>query len=167
MIAFNNINLPNHSKVWVYQSDRKLTFAEQEVILAKGKEFTDAWAAHGNELVAQLVVSLNYFIVLVLDENVEAASGCAIDKSMKLVLEWQKELKINFTNRLIAAVWIENEVKLYSYSEIRNALAIGVLLPSTLVFDNTIQSLNELKTNWLKPLKDTWLKKLLNPENVK
>lgn len=167
MINFNHITLPNHSRVWIYQADRKLSADEQNIVLSNGKVFTSTWAAHGNELIAELNVALDYFIIIGLDEEVEAASGCSIDKSMRFVLDMQKELGINFTNRLISAIYIDQEVRLFSYDEVKNGLQNGIITPHTLVFDHTVQNLNDLKTSWLKPLKDTWLNKLLSPENVK
>ena len=102
MINFDYIKLPDHSRIWIYQADRKLLADEEKIILTKGNEFTSAWAAHGHELMAGLYVMLDHFIVVVLDEQVESASGCSIDKLMRFIVELQKELGINFTNRLIS-----------------------------------------------------------------
>lgn len=166
MIKLDHIQFPDHSRVWIYQSDRKLTPDERSMILTKGEEFTSSWAAHGNELMAELYVELDHFIIIVLDEQVEAASGCSIDKSMKLVLDLQKELGVNFTNRLISALFVKDEVVLYPYNEVKLALETSKITGETQVFDNTITNLSGLKTSWLKPLKDTWLKKLLAQEKV-
>lgn len=166
MIDFSNISLPDHSRVWIYQADRKLTQEEQQNLLIKGGEFTTSWAAHGHELTAEMVVLLDHFIVIVLDELVESASGCSIDKSMKFILDRQKELGVSFTNRLISAAFIDGSVVLYPYNEARLAIANGIISAETSVFDNTITNLSILKTNWLRPLKETWLKKLLEAENV-
>lgn len=166
MIDFGKITLPDHSRVWIYQSDRKLTAEEQNYLLEKGEEFTSTWAAHGHELTAQMTVLLDHFVVIVLDEMVESASGCSIDKSMKFILNCQKELGINFTNRLISAMYINGSVELLQYNETRLGLENGKISAETLVFDNTIQYLSILKVSWLKPLKDTWLKKLLESQNV-
>ena len=162
MIDFNKIQLPDHSRVWVYQADRKLSPEEQHIILSKGKDFIATWAAHGNDLMAELSVFLDHFIIIILDEQVEAASGCSIDKSMKFILDMQKDLGINFTNRMISATWKDNSLQLFTFEEIKNALQKGSILSSTLVFDNTITNLKELKTSWLKQLKETWLRKLLD-----
>jgi hypothetical protein len=140
-----------------------MTSAEQEHILSKGKIFTSTWAAHGNELMAELNILLDHFIIIALDEQVESASGCSIDKSMRFILDLQKELSISFTNRLISAIWHDEQVKLFTYQGLKNSLGNGSITSSSLVFDNTILNLNDLKTSWLKPLKDTWLKKLLEP----
>jgi hypothetical protein len=166
MMDFSKITLPEHSRIWIYQSDRALTEAEQQHILLKGKEFTSGWAAHGHELMAELTVLLDHFIILVLDEQVEAASGCSIDKSMKFILDLQRELGLSLTNRLISAFWIDEKVQLLAYAEVKKYLETGAVSGDHWVFDNTIQSLSSLKISWLKPLKETWLKKLLESQNV-
>jgi hypothetical protein len=166
MIPNNLIQLPDHSRLWIYQSDRKLSADEQSLILSKGKEFTSGWAAHGHDLMAELTIVFDYFIILALDEQVESASGCSIDKSVRWVLDLQKELKVNFTNRLISAFWINNEVELIPYAQLKTKLENKKISPVSLVFDNTIQSVNELKTSWLKPMGQTWLRKLLEAQNV-
>ena len=166
MINLSHIPFPSHSRVWIYQSDRKLLNDEQVWLTEKGSAFVEQWAAHGNQLMAGFFVVMDHFVVIVLDQEVEAASGCSIDKSMKLILDFQKELKVNFTNRLISALYIDNEVVLYSYDEVRKALESGRISGEIQVFDNTVQNLDSMKTSWLKPLKHTWLKKLLATEKA-
>jgi hypothetical protein len=166
MINLSNIQFPEHSRVWIYQADRKLSFDEQVKLMDDGAAFVKQWTAHGAELMAGFFVILDHFVVIVLDEKVESASGCSIDKSMRLILDFQKELNVNFTNRLISALYINNEVVLYPYNEVKNALESGKISGETMVFDNSTQDLETLKTSWLKPLKDTWLKKLLSTEKV-
>lgn len=166
MIDFSGITLPDHARIWIYQADRKLSSDEQRFILEKGKAFTSSWAAHGHDLMAELTIMLDHFIIIALDENVEAASGCSIDKSMKFILDLQKELGISFTNRLISAFYQDGKVMLLPYGEVKTGLENGTITGDQLVFDNTLQYLNVLKINWLKPLRETWLKKLLQSQNV-
>lgn len=158
--------LANHSRVWIYQADRKLTDDEIRFIIQKGNAFTSTWAAHGNALTAELLVIDYYFVVLILDEEQESASGCSIDKSMKFILDLQNELSISFTNRLISAFWVEGKIQLLTLTEVKNALKSGQMNARSLVFDPAVSNLNELKINWLKSLDRTWLKKFLQPENV-
>jgi hypothetical protein len=166
MIYLNHILFPDHSRVWIYQADRKLSIEDQEVLVKNGSDFVSQWQAHGHDLTAGFFVVLDHFVIMVVDEQMETASGCSIDKSMHLILGLQKELGINFTNRMISALYINDQVVLYPYAEVKQALETGKISGETLVFDNTITNLSTLKTSWLKPLKDTWLKKLLTSERV-
>lgn len=56
--------LPNNSRVWVYQCNRKLSDEEVAVILEKTTEFLTQWTAHGANLEAGFEVKYNRFIVI-------------------------------------------------------------------------------------------------------
>lgn len=161
-----DIKLPDHSRIWIYQAERELTANEVDFITQNGQKFTATWAAHGNALLAELLVIDNHFIILALDEEMEMASGCSIDKAMKFILDLQHTLSINLTNRLISAFPIENKIALMDMAAVRAALKTGQLNGDSLVYDPTISTVKELKSSWLKPIYQTWLKKLLLPENV-
>ena len=49
-------NLPEDSKIWIYQSNRKLTDDEVTAITAKCQEFVENWAAHGTSLEASFLL---------------------------------------------------------------------------------------------------------------
>lgn len=165
MMKFN-FQLPDHSRIWIYQADRKLLAEEVDLIQSKGLDFTSHWAAHGNALVAELQVMDNYFVILALDEQMEMASGCSIDKSMRFILDLQNELKVSFTNRLLRAVLCDGEIELFNLAQAKEALKAGKIHPESLVFDNQAKTINELKNSWLKPLRNTWLRKILDVQKV-
>ena len=56
-------NLPEESKIWIYQSNRKLTDDEVTAITTKCKEFVENWAAHGTSLEASFLIKYNRFII--------------------------------------------------------------------------------------------------------
>jgi hypothetical protein len=72
------------SKVWIYQSNRVFTEAENKLILDKATSFISDWTAHGKLLKASINSYYNRFLVLMVDETQANASGCGIDKSAAL-----------------------------------------------------------------------------------
>ena len=52
-------NLPEDSKIWIYQSNRKLTDDEVTEITKKCQEFVENWAAHGTSLEASFLLKYN------------------------------------------------------------------------------------------------------------
>jgi hypothetical protein len=48
LVEFNT--LPDYSKIWIYQSNRRLTTDELELITNRTKIFLEQWAAHGTGL---------------------------------------------------------------------------------------------------------------------
>ena len=75
----------SHSRVWIYQSDRKLTADEVVQIQMNLDNFTRSWTAHNNQLKAKAEIRYNRFLVLIVDESQAGASGCSIDKSVNFM----------------------------------------------------------------------------------
>ena len=57
LVEFNT--LPDYSKVWIYQSNRRFTIDELELVTNKTKLFLEQWAAHGNGLKAGFEIKKN------------------------------------------------------------------------------------------------------------
>ena len=52
-------NLPDNSRVWVYQANRELTQEEIEYISAKALLFIDNWTRHGDDLKGSFTIKYN------------------------------------------------------------------------------------------------------------
>mgnify|MGYP001155618576 FL=1 len=92
--------LPEHSRVWIYLSDRLFTQEESEIILTEVDAFVSSWKAHQKSLNASGTLILNRFLILAVDENTEAASGCSIDSSVNFVKSIGLRFGVDFFNRL-------------------------------------------------------------------
>jgi len=154
-------SLPDRSRIWIYMSDRKLSAGEVTRIREEGQKFVAGWNAHGNALFADIFVLYDHFVVLAADEQVAAASGCSIDKSMHFILNLQKEMGISLTNRLNIALLENNDVKLIPLSELIEKLKQGTIAPEQLFFDGTMGTLKQLRNEWVKPLSISWLNKFV------
>jgi len=153
--------LPDHARVWIFQSDHFFTDEERNTLELNGKKFAEQWRAHGKELTAQFEVVHNLFVVMSIDEHIEGASGCSIDTFMRFVLEAEKQLDLNLTNRLCFAYIRDGSIQIAKSAEIKQLSAEGKLTKNTLVFDNLISNIGQLKNEWLKPSSDLWLSKMI------
>jgi len=88
-------NLPDDSKVWIYQSNRKLTDNEVAEIEADIMVFLENWSAHGTSLEASFAVKYNRFIVLAVNQEVQAATGCSIDASVQFIQKLEKNTMLH------------------------------------------------------------------------
>lgn len=149
-------NLPDHSRLWVYQADRHLT--DDEVALATNELnlFVSQWSAHGSKLNANAEVINNLFIVIGVDEQQAAASGCSIDASMSIILKLESKFNVSFTNRMVMAAELNNTVVLNSIHDLPALIDNKELSLDTLVYDNLVSTVGEWKTNWKKPIRDSW-----------
>lgn len=143
-------------RIWIYQSNLELTAQEIEQSIEKLSGFTEQWKAHGKQLAARAEVRYNRFIILFLDEDVAAATGCSIDKSVRLLKELQSELNIELFDRMLIAYRHGDAIKVASRSVFENLIEKGEVNENTLVFDNTVSNSEELASRWEVPMKESW-----------
>ncbi|GAA4197618.1 hypothetical protein GCM10022289_05100 [Pedobacter jeongneungensis] len=144
------------SRVWIYQSDRKFTSAEENEILNKLASFTNQWKAHGNELLAKAEIRYGFFIILTVDESQAGVTGCSIDSSVRLIKEIEQEYHVDLFNRFNMAYKVNGEVVVNSKEDFETLVNIKQVTPETIVFNNMVQNLSELETKWEVPFQNSW-----------
>lgn len=150
------------ARVWIYQSSRQINSREIERIESEVNKFCKQWKAHGSKLAAAGAVLYDRFIVLVVDEKAEAASGCSIDTSVHMIQDLGKLLQIDFFDRL-QVIYVNDKKQLADFhsSDATGLIGKGKINNETLVFNNMVLNIQELRTNWKKPLKETWLRRYI------
>lgn len=151
--------LEQNSKIWIYQSDRKLTKEEQDFVQKNTETFLVEWTAHGHSLQAGMQLLYDQFLIIGVNEDINEASGCSIDKSVSYVTELGKALNIDLLQRSKVAVKNNTQIHLVDFSEIKKAIHEGVISRDTEVFNNAIVSKKDLDSNWLLPAPDSWIKR--------
>jgi hypothetical protein len=157
-------DMPIHSRVWIYQSDRQLSEEEVSILEGNTVEFLKSWSAHGNGLKSSTKVFWNRFLVVMVDEQQAMASGCSIDASVHFVQSIGSSMKIDFFNRTKVAFKEDDGIRVESLSDIKGLVASGVLSPSSVTFNNLVQNKGEFDTKWLSPASETWLSRYFKKE---
>ena len=152
-------NLDASSRIWIYQSDRKLTPEDQDFIQKNTEAFLVEWTAHGNSLHAGMQILYDQFLIIGVNEAVNEASGCSIDKSVNYVRELGKALNIDLLQRSKVAVKNNTQIHLIDFSEISSAISDGLISKDTRVFNNAVVTKVDLESGWLLPAADSWLKR--------
>jgi hypothetical protein len=145
-----------NSRVWVYQSDRKLSDSEVEQLQNQLNNFAISWTAHNNQLKAKAEVRYNRFLILIVDESQAGASGCSIDKSVNFMKQVGEQYNINLLDRFNLAYRDGEEVRSAPRHDFEEMLKQKSIDTNTIVFNNMVQNLNELQTKWEVPFKDSW-----------
>ena len=153
-------NLPDTSKVWIYQSSRKFSANETEVINEKIKHFLSQWNAHKIDVVGDGMLIYNCFVVLMADENRVGVSGCSIDSSVHFIKALGNEFNTNFFDRWNLAYKKDGEVVSCHREEFERLLNTGEINDDTIVFNNLLQTKGDFKTKWQVPYSESWLKNL-------
>lgn len=155
-------SMAGNSRVWIYQSDKKITPSQKEILSNALYTFTESWQVHGQPLKTSFAIFYDQFIVLAADEDFNAASGCSIDGSVRVLKELGKELDLDFFNRSQAAFKNDDAVILVPLADLRKKNAEGVWNEQTLFFNNLAPSVDSLRNGWIVPAGNTWLKRYLS-----
>ncbi|MEO7214714.1 ABC transporter ATPase [Mucilaginibacter sp.] len=146
----------SHSRVWVYQSDRKLTDGEALQIQVQLDNFTTGWTAHNNQLKAKAEIRYSRFLILIVDESQAGASGCSIDKSVNFMKQLEQQFGLSLFDRFNLAYRDGEEVLSVPRQQFEELLKQGTITTETIVFNNLAQNVTELQTKWEVPFKDSW-----------
>ncbi len=147
--------MPDHSRVWVYQANRPFTASENQAIQDYLAPALTQWAAHGAGLNASFEIRFQQVIVIAVDETVNAASGCSIDASTRWFKEMGTNLGIDFFDRSTAVVEGE-ELTLIPLTALKNN---PILTPSTHIIPLQTESLGAYRAGWLQEANTTWLQR--------
>ena len=153
--------MPSHSRVWIYQSNRELTKEEIDTISETTKHFLESWTSHDLALKASFEIIYDRFLVLMIDEKVAGAGGCSIDKSFHFIQSLEKLLDISLLDRMLFAYKKGEKVNVLKRSDFEKLLSTGELTDETIVFNNLVQTKGELEYKWEVPLKNSWHAQLL------
>lgn len=154
--------LPQESRVWIYQADKSFSVEEEKIISDSLKNFCAQWKVHGNPLNTSFKIEYNQFIVLAVDESTEGASGCSIDSSVRALKELSQQLHIHFFDRTKVAFLINDEIKLFPLQKLTALFQSGELSASTITFNNLVPDKIGFEKNWKVPAEKSWLAKFLH-----
>ena len=149
-------SLTGNGRVWIFTSNRKLTTREVDEINAKFDVFCEDWSAHGSQLKASFKIFNNQILVLGADEDFEPASGCSIDRSTAIFQEIDQTLQIDLFNRLNLAFKENDEIVIVRMADIQSAYDLKKITDSSTFFDNSVNTLQDIRTRWKMPFSKSW-----------
>jgi hypothetical protein len=150
-------NFDDSSRVWIYQSSRLFTMSESLQIEDLLKHFVSSWNSHGDPVKGYANLFFGQFIVLIADETGTGVSGCSTDSSVRLVKDIERMFQVNLFDRLMLAFLVKEKVQMVPFPQLPYALENDFIDASTIYFNNTVLNLQQLKNNWLVPVKSSWL----------
>jgi hypothetical protein len=147
------------SRVWIYQSNRQFSLHEAFQIEDILKNFVSTWHTHGTAVTGYANLFFGQFIVLIADETRSGVSGCSTDSSVRMIKDIEQLFNVHLFDRLLLGFIIKERVQMIPMAQLSYALENNFVEPSTLYFNNTVLTLEQLKESWLIPVKDSWLAK--------
>lgn len=160
IVAFSQ--LPDTSRVWIYQASRSFSTEELIEVEKKIEDFLDAWTAHGADLKSGYEIKYNRFIILGLDQDLNTATGCSIDASVHFIQQLEKEYHIDLMDRMNVSFKQGPYVAYKTLVDFKKMAKNKSVSPNTIVFNNLVTTIAEYKTHWEVPAKDSWHNRFLN-----
>ena len=133
-------NLPNNSRVWIYQADREFTENEINFISEKAEDFINQWTRHGDDLKGSFTIKYNQFLVLAVDESFNNVSGCSIDSSVRFIKELENELKLDLMDKMNITFKDSDNVNLVKLSDFQRFAKEKKVTSETIVFNNMVNT---------------------------
>lgn len=154
-------NMPPNSRVWVYQSNRKLNWDDEKTIAETLKQFCSQWAAHGADLQASFGVYHHRFVMLAVNEEMASPSGCSIDSSTHVIRNLGQQLDIDFFDRNEIPFLQDGDIVTFPLSDLKKLFADGRLNESAITFNSLVATLGEWRTQSQVKVLDCWVKRYL------
>jgi len=160
-MRFEYDDMPSSSKLWIYQANRILKRSEEVRIQQLLDIFLEDWHSHQQNLKAFGCIKKSAFILIMVDENVNMASGCSIDKSVHFIQTIEKEIGVDLMNRMIFAVNNNGDLKLIDRKGFEDLYSTGAINDNTLVYNNLVNTKEEFEKKWEIPLAESWHKQMI------
>ncbi|MGC4128186.1 MAG: hypothetical protein QM564_01205 [Bergeyella sp.] len=146
----------NDYRVIIYPASRPFTAKESKTISEKLFDFLATWAAHGKPLSSSFKIEKNQFIIICIDEEKEAASGCSIDSLSGLMRELDREFNLGLFDRMKASFIENGEVKTLRLQDFKSQLKNGEISKNIEVFDFSKSTYVNFLSDFLLPLNRSW-----------
>lgn len=154
-------SLPDASRIWIYQANRK--FSEQEVqeISALVHDFLNQWTAHGANLEAGFEIKYNRFIVLGLNQENASATGCSIDASVHFIQSLEKKYNVDLMDKMNVTFYSGKYIAHKSLLDFKKMAKAKSVSENTIVFNNLVTNKFEYENHWEVPAKESWHNRFL------
>ena len=140
--------LPEESKIWIYQSNRKFSDDEMNEIETDLKVFVENWAAHGTSLTASYLLKYNRFIILAVNQEHQMATGCSIDASVVFIQSLEQKYKVDLLDKM--------NVTFKTLIDFKKMAKDKAVTGDTIVFNNLVNNIAEFNESWETPAADSW-----------
>ncbi|MBQ4804334.1 ABC transporter ATPase [Aquimarina sp. MMG015] len=154
--------LPDTSRIWIYQANRSFTLEELDEIKNKLETFITQWTAHGSDLKAGYDIKYKRFITIALDQDMNQATGCSIDASVRFIQQLETDYKVDLMDKMNVSYKQGEFVAYKTLTDFRKMAKNRSVSPNTIVFNNLVTNIAEYKTDWEVPAKDSWHNRFLN-----
>lgn len=148
--------LPEDARLWIYQANRSFTEEELKEIESDLNEFLIQWTAHGADLKAAFDLKYKRFIVIGLDQQFNAASGCSIDASVHFIQGLEKKYEVDLMDKMNVSYKQGEFIAYKPLIDFKKMVKDGAVSKNTIVFNNLVATKEEFDQNWEVKASESW-----------
>lgn len=154
LVDFNT--LPEESRVWIYQANRSFTDDEISEIKSKLDIFITNWTAHGADLQASYLIKYKRFIVIAINQGLNAATGCSIDASVHFIQQLEKDYDVDLMDKMNVSYKQGDFIAYKNLLDFKKMAKEKAVSKNTIVFNNLVNNIAEFNENWEVPASESW-----------
>ena len=148
--------MDKNSRIWVFQSNRKF-FANELVEIEKSLSlFLENWTAHKVELKVAYTIKYDRFIIIALDESINAATGCSIDKCVHFIKDLENKYEIDLLDKMNISFKQGDYISYKSIVDFKKLVKNKSVSKNTIVFNNLVLDIKDFNENWEVPATKSW-----------
>lgn len=149
-------NLPQESRIWIYQSSRKFSDEEVADIERDLMQFIENWSAHGTSLEASFTIKYNRFIIIAVNQEFHPATGCSIDSSVGFIQNLEQKYSVDLLDKMNVAFKQGEFITYKTLLEFKKLAKDKSVSENTIVFNNLVNTIEELNEGWEIPASESW-----------
>ena len=151
----------DNSRVWIYQGSRLFMISEALEIEDILQQFLQQWNSHGVPVKGYANLLFGRFLIFIADETATGVSGCSTDSSVRIVKSVEQKFNVDMFNRHTLAFVVKEKIEQIPLSQLSYAFQNNFINEESLYFNNTVLTFQQMKNNWIIPVRESWLMKQL------
>ncbi|QXP72834.1 ABC transporter ATPase [Tenacibaculum sp. HL-MS23] len=158
LVDFNSLS--EDAKVWIYPCSRKFYPKEIDGLNEQLKTFTENWKSDDENFKASFDVKYNRFIIFSAEEDVDL-SNADIDTQVGFILQLQQQYEVELLDRMNVCFKQGEYTQYKELKDFKKLIKNRAVTEKTIVFDNLIQTKQELESHWEVPILESWYNRFL------
>ena len=159
LVSFESLS--ETAKVWIYPASRKFYKEELETVEEKVKTFVSEWKSDDADFKASYQFLYNRFIIVLAEDEDGKLTNLDIDTLVGFILQLQTEYELELLDKMNVCFKQGEYVQYKEIKEFKKLLKSKSVSSKTIVFDNLIQTKEELEHFWEVPITESWYNRFL------
>ena len=159
LVSFESLS--ESAKTWVYPASRKFYSNELEDLENKIKAFVSSWKSDDPEFKASYQFLYDRFVIILAEDPNGKLTNQDLDAVVGFILKLQTDYEIELLDRMNVCFKQGEFVQYKEIKEFKKLLKNKSVSAKTIVFDNLIQTKEELRHFWEVPITESWYNRFL------